>query len=119
MHFSMISDYPLGGTQAPRPMAHDSRFGILRPNSRKECCRRRAPEILAVLKPFGLKSETASRLRGRIEKVLAFAETKGWRPEGKNPARWRNGLDTVLPPAGKLKAAATIAMSYSAVPFFH
>jgi integrase len=77
-------------------------------------------DILAVLKPiWASKSETASRLRSRIEKVLAFAETKGWRPEGKNPAQWRNGLDTVLPPAGKLKARGHHqAMAYTAVPFF-
>ena len=41
-------------------------------------------DIVAVLKPvWGERSETASRLRGRIERVLAFAEVRGWRPEGK------------------------------------
>lgn len=43
--------------------------------------------VLQVLTPIWQKKpETASRLRGRIEKVLNFAKTKGWR-YGDNPAR--------------------------------
>ncbi len=59
--------------------------------------------VLAVLKPIWTsKPETAVRLRGRIEQVLAFAQTKGWRC-GDNPARWRGHLDHLLPRPSKLK----------------
>jgi Phage integrase central domain/Arm DNA-binding domain len=45
-------------------------------------------DVLTVLKPIWTeKAETASRLRGRIEKVLDAAKAKGFR-EGENPARW-------------------------------
>ena len=40
--------------------------------------------------------ETASRLRGRIEKVLAWGTTRNFR-SGDNPAAWKNHLDNVLP----------------------
>ena len=50
-------------------------------------------DILAVLKPiWQKKAETASRVRGRIEKVLDAAKAKGFR-DGDNPARWRGHLD--------------------------
>jgi integrase len=77
-------------------------------------------DIVAVLRPiWATKSETASRLRGRIERVLAFAEVRGWRPEGKNPAQWRGHLDAVLPPARKLTARGHhVAMVYRDVPAF-
>lgn len=42
------------------------------------------------------KTETASRLRQRIESVLSWATSKGMR-EGENPARWRGNLDADLP----------------------
>ena len=46
-------------------------------------------DILAVLKPvWSTKAETASRLRGRIERVLNAAKAKGLR-SGENPAAWR------------------------------
>ena len=77
-------------------------------------------DIVAVLRPiWATKSETASRLRGRIERVLAFAEVRGWRPEGKNPAQWRGHLDAILPPARKLTARGHhVAMAYRDVPAF-
>jgi hypothetical protein len=51
-----------------------------------------ADDVLAVLKPiWSTKAETASRVRGRIEKVLDAAKAKGFR-EGENPARWRGHL---------------------------
>jgi integrase len=46
--------------------------------------------------------ETASRLRGRIEKILAWAKTRGFRT-GDNPASWKNHLDTVLAARGAQK----------------
>lgn len=47
------------------------------------------------------KTETAKRLRGRIESVLAYAIASGFR-EGDNPARWRGNLDAVMPKPGKV-----------------
>lgn len=44
------------------------------------------------------KTETASRLRGRIESVLDWATVRGYRG-GDNPARWRGHLDKLLPRA--------------------
>lgn len=59
--------------------------------------------ILSVLEPiWSVKPETASRVRGRIEKVLAFATTRGYRT-GDNPARYKGHLDTTLPQVSKLK----------------
>lgn len=59
--------------------------------------------VLAVLRPIWTgKTETASRLRGRIELILSYAMQAGYRPEGLNPARWRGGLDKLLPPPSKV-----------------
>lgn len=48
------------------------------------------------------KTETASRLRGRIESVLDYATARGYRT-GDNPARWRGHLETMLPTPSKVK----------------
>jgi hypothetical protein len=54
-------------------------------------------DVLSVLKPlWNGKPETASRLRGRIERVLDAAKAQGLR-NGENPARWRGHLDQLLP----------------------
>lgn len=59
-------------------------------------------EVLRVLEPiWTTKTETASRLRGRMEKVLAWATTSKLR-SGENPARWKGHLDTVLAKPGKV-----------------
>jgi len=50
------------------------------------------------------KTETASRLRGRIEAVLAWATVNGHR-DGDNPARWRGNLDAILPKPSKVAKA--------------
>ncbi len=47
------------------------------------------------------KTETASRLRGRIEQVLDWAKTRGHR-QGENPAAWRGHLDKLLPKPEKI-----------------
>jgi len=76
-------------------------------------------EVIKVLKPvWQAKAETASRLRGRIERVLAFAEAQGWRQEGKNPAQWKNGLDAILPQRRKLSRGHHRAMIYAELPAF-
>lgn len=60
------------------------------------------PHVLAVLEPiWKTKTETASRLRGRIESVLDWATARGYR-EGLNPARWKGHLDHLLPAPAKI-----------------
>ncbi len=52
--------------------------------------------ILSILEPiWTTKTETASRLRGRIENVLDWARARGFRT-GENPAQWRGNLDKLL-----------------------
>lgn len=52
---------------------------------------------MQVLDPiWRTKTETASRLRGRMEQVLDWATVQGLR-DGLNPARWRGHLDHLLP----------------------
>jgi len=54
------------------------------------------PHILTILEPiWKKKTETATRLRGRLEQVLDWATARGYR-EGLNPARWRGHLDKLL-----------------------
>jgi integrase len=58
--------------------------------------------LLLVLEPlWTTTTETASRLRGRIESVLAWATVHKHRA-GDNPARWRGNLDQVLPSPRKV-----------------
>ncbi len=58
--------------------------------------------VIKVLEPIWLtKTETATRVRSRIELVLDFAEATGLR-EGPNPARWRGNLDAALPRPSKV-----------------
>ena len=57
--------------------------------------------VLRVLEPiWSTKTESASRLRGRIENILDWARVRGYR-EGENPARWRGHLDKILPKPSK------------------
>jgi integrase len=59
-------------------------------------------DVMRVLEPIWQeKTETASRLRGRIEAVLDYATARGWRT-GENPARWRGHLDNLLPARSKV-----------------
>jgi len=59
--------------------------------------------VLKVLEPiWKTKSETASRVRGRIESVLDWAKARKYR-EGENPARWKGNLDMLLPARGKVR----------------
>ena len=76
-------------------------------------------DVLAVLKPiWTTKAETASRVRGRIEKVLDAAKAKGFR-QGENPARWRGHLDHLLPRPSKLARGHHAAMPYEDVGGLH
>jgi integrase len=59
--------------------------------------------VLAAIEPIWLaKPETASRLRGRLERTLDFAKTRGWRA-GENPAAWKGHLALTLPARSKVR----------------
>jgi integrase len=79
-------------------------------------------DILGVLQPLWLRApETASRLRGRLEAVLDFAKTRGWR-QGDNPALWRGHLSHLLADPKKVKGPHSRghhkALPYPEVPAF-
>lgn len=58
--------------------------------------------VLTILEPiWTVKTETANRVRGRIENVLDWATAHGERT-GVNPARWRGQLDKLLPSPKKI-----------------
>jgi len=62
--------------------------------------------ILRILEPiWTTKTETASRVRGRIETVLDWAAARGHR-SGINPAQWKGRLDKLLAAPRKLQAVA-------------
>jgi integrase len=62
------------------------------------------------------KPETASRVRGRIEKVLGWATVRGFR-SGDNPARWRGHLAELFPAKGKIqKTKHHAALPFAEVP---
>lgn len=77
-------------------------------------------DILQILQPlWHTKQETASRVRGRIERVLAAAKAKKeiaspW----ENPARWRGHLKELLSQRKKLSRGHHAAMPYPDVPAF-
>ena len=58
--------------------------------------------VMQVLAPMwkGMP-ETGSRVRARIESVLDFAASRGWRT-AENPARWRGHLANLLPAPGRI-----------------
>ena len=59
--------------------------------------------VMKVLEPiWNAKTETASRVRGRIEAILDLAKVRGYR-QGENPARWRGHLDNLLPGRAKVR----------------
>jgi integrase len=75
--------------------------------------------VMRVLEPiWAEKTETASRLRGRIEAVLDWAKARHFR-EGDNPARWRGHLDKLLPARRKVQTVKHHpAMPYSEISAF-
>lgn len=77
-------------------------------------------DILQILRPIWLtKSETAMRVRGRIEKILDAAKAKGVRPQDSmNPAAWRGHLALLLPKQSKLSRGHHAALSYTDVSSF-
>ena len=75
--------------------------------------------VLKALQPiWATKTETAGRVRGRIEAVLDWATVLGHR-SGDNPARWRGNLDKVLPMQRRVsKVKHHAALPYDAAPAF-
>ncbi len=58
--------------------------------------------VMQCLEPiWATKTETASRVRGRVESVLDWASVRGYR-KGENPARWKGHLDQLLPARSKV-----------------
>ena len=74
--------------------------------------------VLAVLAPLWARApETGSRLRGRIEVVLAAAQVDGHIPEDRpSPARWTNWLEHKLPKLQKLANGNHKALPCDQVP---
>lgn len=73
-------------------------------------------DVLAVLRPIWEKiPETASRVRGRIEKILGAATVEKMRT-GQNPAAWHGHLVHILPP--KPKGGHHAALPYEEAPAF-
>jgi len=75
--------------------------------------------VLRAIEPHWLtKTETISRLRGRIEAVLDWATVRGYR-SGDNPARWKGHLSEVLPGRGQIaKPVHHAALPWRDVPGF-
>jgi integrase len=73
--------------------------------------------VLKVLEPLWReKTETASRLRGRIESVIDWATTREYR-QGENPARWKGHLENLLPKRSRLAPTVHLAaLPYPEIP---
>jgi integrase len=76
--------------------------------------------VLAALRPIWMsKSETAKRVRGRIEKILDAAKVRGFRPiDSMNPAMWRGHLALLLPAPSKLARGHHPALPWKEAPAF-
>ncbi len=75
------------------------------------------PHVLQVLRPIWRKKpETASRIRSRIEAVLAYATVAEYRT-GENPARWRGHLEHMLPTRASIAPVRHhVALPYAELP---
>ena len=110
MSFKACAEAYIAGHRAQwRSATHAAQWhGRLRPTPFPSWARFRLGKIdvglvVKVLQPIWVaKTETASRLRGRIENVLDWAKAHGYR-QGENPASWRGHLDKILPRRTKLR----------------
>jgi integrase len=69
--------------------------------------------VMRVLQPIWLeKTETATRVRQRIETVMDWAKVSGYR-EGDNPAGWKGNLDNLLPAPNRIRKV----QHYPALPY--
>ena len=75
--------------------------------------------LVECLKPiWNQKTETATRVRQRIESIINFGKTKGY-CSGDNPASWRGGLEFLLPNPTKIKKVKHHpALDYELLPQF-
>jgi integrase len=75
--------------------------------------------VLRVLTPvWATRTETAKRLRGRIERVLSWAKGRNLR-SGENPARWSGHLDEMLAAPSKVHSVKHhSALPYQEMPAF-
>ncbi|RWO87958.1 site-specific integrase [Mesorhizobium sp.] len=75
--------------------------------------------VMQILEPiWTTKTETATRVRGRVELVLDWAKARHYR-SGDNPARWRGHLDKLLPARSKVaKVEHHAALPYADLPAF-
>jgi integrase len=75
--------------------------------------------VCKVIEPLWTgKTETASRIRRRIEAVLDWAKVRGFR-QGENPARWKGHLDHVLPHREAVNGTKNFpALPYAKLPAF-
>lgn len=75
--------------------------------------------IVKVLEPiWSKKTETANRVRGRIEAILDWARVRGYRT-GENPARWRGNLNHLLPARAQVRPVKHhAALLYAEIPKF-
>lgn len=76
-------------------------------------------QVLRVLEPiWTTKTETANRVRQRIEQILDWCAAKKLRPP-ENPARWKGHLDKILPPPARVRQVRHFpALPYSDMPAF-
>jgi integrase len=76
-------------------------------------------DVMKVVEPlWSTKTETASRVRGRIESVLDWAAARGYRGS-ENPARWRGHLEKLLPAPRKVsKVKHHPALPYTEIAAF-
>jgi integrase len=75
--------------------------------------------VLSIIEPlWSTTPETGTRVRGRIESVLAWATVRGYR-SGPNPAQWKNHLDQILPARSKMATVKNFeSVPYDQVPAF-
>lgn len=75
--------------------------------------------VCKVLDPiWQTKTETASRVRGRIESILDYAKVRGQR-DGENPARWHGHLEFTYPAKGEIAPVQHHeSLPYSDMPAF-
>jgi integrase len=74
--------------------------------------------VVKILRPiWTTKTETAKRVRGRIEAILDWSTANGFR-EGPNPARWTEHLEHILPKLDGVEAESHAALPYGDLPPF-
>ncbi len=89
-----------------------------KPLHRREIAQIETSDVVKLLQPIWLETpEKAAKARMRLEAVLDYAKSKGWR-DGENPARWKGHLSNILPPRKKLSRGHHPAMRYDEVPAF-